>query len=138
MEVLRQVRENGDDRPIVILTAEIDEHRLAEALNLSADGIVLKNSDPAYLLECLSCVRDGGTWIDPGLRERIASAKGEPPAKLSPRERELVKLVAQGLRNREIGEKLGITEGTVKVYLHAIFEKMGVANRTELALRAID
>ena len=55
---------------------------------------------------------------------------------MTPRERELVDLVRQGLRNREIAARLGVTEGTVKVYLHAIFDKLGVATRTELAIRA--
>jgi two-component system nitrate/nitrite response regulator NarP len=55
---------------------------------------------------------------------------------LSPRERELINLVRQGLRNREIAEKLGVTEGTIKVYLHNVFEKLGVGSRTELAIRA--
>jgi two-component system nitrate/nitrite response regulator NarP len=55
---------------------------------------------------------------------------------LAPRERELISLVRQGLRNREIAEKLGVTEGTIKVYLHTVFEKLGVSSRTELAIRA--
>ena len=55
---------------------------------------------------------------------------------LAPRERELIGLVRKGLRNREIASELGVTEGTVKVYLHSIFDKTGVANRTELAMRA--
>ena len=68
-------------------------------------------------------------------RERCAAS--HPPS-LTPRERELVDLVRQGLRNRDIAAKLGVTEGTVKVYLHAIFDKIGVDNRTELAMRAAD
>ena len=74
-------------------------------------------------------------WLDPDVEERFKELAnlGSP---LSQRERKLVMLVARGLRNRDIAAELGITEGTVKVYLHAIFEKLGVANRTELALRA--
>jgi two-component system nitrate/nitrite response regulator NarP len=55
---------------------------------------------------------------------------------LAPRERQLIAFVRKGLRNREIGEQLGVTEGTVKAYLHAIYEKLGITNRTELAIRA--
>ncbi len=55
---------------------------------------------------------------------------------MSPRERQLVGFVRQGLRNRAIAEQLGVTEGTVKTYLHAVFEKLGVSSRTELAIRA--
>ena len=138
MEVLRETRSKGDDRSIVILTAEIDDQRLSTALALGVDGIVLKNSDPAFLIECLSCVRDGGRWIDPALEQRAESAGAGPSGKLSPREAEVMALVAKGLRNREIALELGITEGTVKVFLHSIFEKLGVSNRTELALRSRD
>jgi two-component system nitrate/nitrite response regulator NarP len=92
------------------------------------------------LLECLDRVRAGGTWIDPELRARIGELeeafgdRGRPA--LSPRERELIRFVRRGLRNREIASELGVTEGTVKVYLHAVFEKLGVSSRTELAIRA--
>jgi len=102
-------------------------------------GMVLKNSDPAYLLECLETVRAGRTWMDPELQGRVdrlaESFTGERVA-LAPRERQLIRYVRRGLRNREIAQELGVTEGTVKVYLHAVFEKLGVKNRTELAIRA--
>lgn len=137
LDVLRTMRSNGDERPVIILTATIDDLQLADALSMAVDGIVMKNSDPAHLLDCLEAVRRGRQWLDPELAERAADfAQGRMPAALSPRERELVGLVKQGLRNREIASRLGITEGTVKVYLHAIFEKLGVSSRTELAIRA--
>jgi two-component system nitrate/nitrite response regulator NarL len=139
MEVLRETRSKGDHRSIVILTAEIDDQRLSTALALGVDGIVLKNSDPAHLIACLSRVRDGGRWIDPALEQRAeAAAESGSSGKLSPREAEVAALVAKGLRNREIAVELGITEGTVKVFLHSIFDKLGVSNRTELALRSKD
>ena len=140
MNVLRSLaREKGGPRT-VILTAAIDDSSLMEARTLGVRGMVLKNSDPAYLLECLDSVRSGGTWIDPELAARareLAAAAGDKrrPA-LAPRERQLIRFVRQGLRNRQIAEELGVTEGTVKVYLHAVFEKLGVSSRTELAVRA--
>ena len=77
--------------------------------------------------------------MDPDLEERAGSlSKSNPFDTLLPRERKLVTLVARGLRNREIADDLGVTEGTVKVYLHAIFEKLGVSSRTELAIRAAE
>ena len=101
---------------------------------------MLKNSDPAYLLDCLDIVSHGRTWIDPELSARskqLAKApSGGSHVSLAPRERQLISFVRTGLRNREIAEQLGVTEGTVKVYLHAIFEKLGVSTRTELAIRA--
>jgi two-component system, NarL family, nitrate/nitrite response regulator NarL len=140
MDVLRRLRSNGSAPKIVILTAGIDDSSLMEARALGVQGMVLKNSDPAYLLECLDQVRTGRTWIDPELSARsqeLAQVYGAPGrASLAPRERQLIRFVRRGLRNREIAKELGVTEGTVKVYLHSIFEKLGVKNRTELAIRA--
>jgi two-component system nitrate/nitrite response regulator NarP len=139
MEVLRRMRADGDLRPVVILTAAIDDSRLRQAKSLGVDGIVMKTNDPAFLLDCLQAVLDGGRWFDPELEVRAAElGKRAAPSALSLRERKLVALVALGRRNREIAAELGITEGTVKVYLHAIFEKLGVASRTELAIRAAE
>jgi two-component system nitrate/nitrite response regulator NarL len=140
MDVLRRMRSNGSKVRVVLLTAAIDDASLTEARSLKVQGMVLKNSDPAYLLECLERVRRGGRWHDPelvGRTERLSEAFGdrERPS-LSPRERELIVLVRKGMRNREIAEKLGVTEGTIKVYLHTIFDKLEVSSRTELAIRA--
>ena len=139
MDVLRNLRSNGGPH-IVLLTAAIDDGSLIEAGTLGVKGMVLKNSDPGYLLECLDRVRAGGTWIDPELSARtqeLTETYGERrrPA-LAPRERQLIRFVRQGLRNREIAKELGVTEGTVKVYLHGVFDKLGVNSRTELAIRA--
>jgi two-component system, NarL family, nitrate/nitrite response regulator NarL len=140
MDVLRRLRSSGARTRIVLLTAAIDDGSLIEAKSLKVQGMVLKNSDPAYLLECLERVSRGGRWIDPELSDRtkeLTEILGEREApSLSPRERELINLVRKGLRNREIAEQLGVTEGTIKVYLHSVFEKLGVSSRTELAIRA--
>jgi two-component system nitrate/nitrite response regulator NarP len=139
MDVLRTLRGSPKGPRVVVLTAAIEDSLLMEARALKVDGIVLKNSDPAYLIDCLESVRRGQSWIDPELRERIG-AIGERgsarPVSLAPRERELIQCIRTGLRNRDIASRLGVTEGTVKVYLHRIFEKLGVKNRTELAIRA--
>ena len=144
MEVLRRIR-SAKAPPktplkIILLTAAIDDSALLEAQALKVQGMVLKNSDPAYLLDCLDRVRQGRSWIDPELAGR-AKALAETlayggHAPLAPRERQLIGFVRMGLRNREIAEQLGVTEGTITVYLHAIFQKLGVSSRTELAIRA--
>ena len=145
MEVLRRIRSDESPRrkaalKVVLLTAAIDDSALLEAKSLKVSGIVLKNSDPAYLLDCLDRVRHGRSWVDPELAERARrlgqSVSGTPHPALAPRERQLIHCVRMGLRNRAIAEQLGVTEGTVKVYLHAVFEKLGVRTRTELAIRA--
>ena len=91
MEVLRSLSRDGKRPKIILLTAGIDDSSLLEAKALKVDGIVLKNSDPAYLLECLESVERGGSWIDPEIGERIADLANRfdsrrPP--LAPRERE--------------------------------------------------
>ncbi len=141
MEVLRRIRAQKSPLRVVLLTAAIDDSSLLEAKALKVQGIVLKNSDPAYLLECLDSISHGRTWIDPELAERAKALSRRRDAHrgqslLAPRERQLVGFVRQGMRNREIAEQLGVTEGTIKAYLHAIFEKLGVSTRTELAIRA--
>lgn len=138
VDVLKALRRKGDERRVVLLTAALADGSLLDALDHGVDGIVLKNADPAYLMECLETVRDGGSWIDPELKQRVEQLESSSDARatLAPREKELIAQVRQGLRNREIAERLGVTEGTVKVYLHSIYEKLGIANRTELAIRA--
>lgn len=140
MDVLRHISAKKADVRVILLTAAIDDSSLLEAKSLKVHGIVLKNSDPAYLLDCLDRVRHGRTWFDPELTERAKQlAKPEGTGSrmsLAPRERQLIGFVRTGLRNREIAERLGVTEGTVKAYLHSVFEKLGVSSRTELAIRA--
>jgi two-component system nitrate/nitrite response regulator NarL len=138
LDVLHRLS-SGRKRPVVILvTAGMDDAQLLTAAELQPEGIVLKTSDPGLLLKCMDAVVAGGRWVDPEIAERTRQAQeraaSAPP--LTRRERELIDLVRQGLRNRDIAAELGVTEGTVKVYLHAIFDKLKVENRTELALRA--
>lgn len=140
MEVLRSIRAQKTKVRVIVLTAAIDDSSLLEAMSLKVQGIVLKNSDPAYLFDCLDRVRHGRSWIDPELTARTKQL-AEPSSSrsriaLAPRERQLIGFVRTGLRNREIAEQLGVTEGTVKAYLHAVFEKLAVSSRTELAIRA--
>jgi len=140
IDILRRIRRDDPGRRVILLTAGMDDAQLMAADKLEPDGIVLKTSDPALLLQSLDAVRDGHNWVDPEVALRIGAVKeraGTGPA-LTPRERDLVDLVRRGMRNREIAEELGVTEGTVKVYLHALFDKVGVDNRTELAMRAAD
>lgn len=140
LDVLRQLRALRRAPVVILLTAGMDDTQILTADKLGPEGMVLKTSDPALLLECMERVRKGERWVDPEIEERTRLAKeraSRAPA-LTPRERELVDLVRQGLRNRDIASQLGVTEGTVKVYLHAIFDKLGVDNRTELAMRAAE
>jgi two-component system nitrate/nitrite response regulator NarP len=139
IDILRTLRAKRDQRPVVLLTASLDDYGLLQALDLGVNGIVLKEGAQDLLFECLDAVVRGRRWIQPALLDReqmlrAGPAKADPMAVLAPRERAISGLVAQGLRNREVADELGMTEGTVKVYLHRIYDKLGVTNRTELAL----
>jgi DNA-binding NarL/FixJ family response regulator len=127
----------------VLLTAAISDEQVVEAMKLGAAGLVLKESAPEALLECVRKVHAGEQWIDRDTATRALgtvldreAAEKEVSRTLTPREIEIVKMVAQGLRNRAIAERLSISEGTVKVHLHNIYEKFGVDGRLELLLAA--
>jgi two-component system, NarL family, nitrate/nitrite response regulator NarL len=140
IDVLRRLSRARSRPKVILLTAGMDDSQLLAAAELEPEGMVLKTSDPSLLIECMDAVVDGKAWVDREIAERTRLAReraaSTPP--LTRRERELIELVRQGLRNRDIASELGVTEGTVKVYLHAIFDKLRVENRTELALRAAD
>ena len=140
LDVLRKLGSSRSRPAVILLTAGMDEAQLLTAAELGPQGMVLKTSDPSLLMECMDAIVAGQRWVDPEIAERTRRAReraaSDPP--LTRRERELVELVRQGLRNRDIAAELGVTEGTVKVYLHAIFDKFKVDNRTELAMRAAD
>jgi DNA-binding NarL/FixJ family response regulator len=143
LDVLRRIAEEKLPCRVVLLTASIGDDDAVEAVRLGAQGVVLKESSPETLLECVRRVHQGQQWID---RETMSRALGrvmrrETAARetgkiLTPREVEIVCMIAQGLRNKTIADKLGISEGTVKIHLHHIFEKVSVNGRLELALWA--
>ena len=131
-------------RPIVLTAAE-DDRDVVRAMRLGARGVVLKQSATDLLLKSIRKVHAGEIWLDKRMTAEVMkaftkSAEGGPRREkplLSEREMEIVQLVAQGYRNKEIGEKLYISEQTVKNHLHNIFDKLGVSDRLELALYAI-
>jgi two-component system nitrate/nitrite response regulator NarP len=142
VEALKLMRQAGDQRPVVLLTAHIDDQRLAEAVAAGVNGIVSKDGAETVLADSLTRVLAGEQVIAPDLLDRAKQqaarrSKPSPFAVLTPRERTIVALVMRGARNRDIAAQLGITEGTVKVYLHALYQKLSVENRTELAVLAL-
>jgi two-component system nitrate/nitrite response regulator NarL len=118
---------------------------VVRAMRLGARGVVLKQSATDLLVKSIHRVHAGEIWLDNRMTAEVMKAfsksseagpRREKPL-LSDREKEIVQLVAQGFRNKEIGEKLFISEQTVKNHLHNIFDKLGVSDRLELALYAI-
>lgn len=142
LDVLRGLRDREDDRPLILLTGSIDTPSLREALSLGINGVVMKTSAAAQLLMCIDQVLAGQRWLDPSLMDQAMAAQAPADenvlSQLSNRDQSIVRLVVSGLRNRDIGERLGMTEGNVKVTLHRIYERLGVANRVELAMLARD
>jgi len=137
--VLECLRADGDERPVVLLTAQIDDSRLLDAIEAGVNAIITKEGAEESLVTTLAMVVEGQTVIAPELRARARDEAARrkipsPFATLTRRERTIVNYVAQGLRNRDIANELGITEGTVKVYLHSLYQKLGIENRTELAV----
>jgi len=136
LEVLRELQRQGLETRVVILTAAIGEEELIEAMRLGVRGVVLKEMAPRLLVQCLRKVYAGEQWIErqsvrAALEKVMRREAGgrEAASQLTPREIELVRMVADGLRNREIAERLGITEGTVKAHLHNIYKKLQLETR---------
>lgn len=142
VRTVETLRARGDRRPVVLLTAEISDRQLIAALDAGVEGIVLKDGAEEDLIAALETVAAGGRAISPEFLRRAEEVSQRPlqPGRLdrlNPRERRIAALVARGMRNRDIGAELNIGEGTVKVYLHAMYQKLGIENRTELALMAV-
>ena len=128
---------------IVLLTAHVDEQNLLDAVRLNVAGVVLKEMAPRLLVECVRKVHAGEKWLEKHsvsrAMDRMVKRENELQRLsrlLTPRELEIVRLAAEGLRNREIADRLTITEGTVKIHLHNIYEKLGVTGRHQLILYA--
>lgn len=144
IEVLRTLRSKGDKRPVVLLTADLHDDALAEALDLEVNGIILKDGAETLLIACLDQVSSGLRWIDSDVVQRVLKLAKKDPAERTPlsmlnvRERAIAQLVGQGLRNREIAAELGLTEGTVRVTLHRAYEKLGIEHRVDLAMLVRD
>lgn len=144
LDVLRTLRHRGDNRSVILLTGGINDQATKEAMQLGVDGIVIKSTAPRDLLTCLETVVQGRRWLDQEVMQRAMQlamspdAPRDPLEALSARERAVASLAQRGLRNKEIADELGLTEGTVKVHLHKVFEKLGLRGRTELILLAQD
>src|SRR5271166_2214796 len=140
---------------VIVLTASDDKNEFVQAMKLGTSGIVLKQTATELLIKSIRKVHAGEIWLDshttaavirqfvandeaPAAQQMPAAATRERErSPLSQREREIVALVAQGFKNKEMAEKMFISEQTVKNHLHNIFDKLGVSDRLELALYAI-
>jgi two-component system, NarL family, nitrate/nitrite response regulator NarL len=145
LDVLEQLRREGLPTQAILLAGSVNQDELMEALQLGARGVVLKEMAPELLIRCIRTVHAGGRWLEDdflgraitGILDRDGIA-GSGRLTLSPREMEIVRLAATGHHNRDIAEGLHITEGTVKVHMHNIYEKLGIDGRVELTIYARD
>ena len=147
IDMLRQLRSNGFTNPIVMLTTSTDERDLVESLRNGAQGYLLKDMEPDELVLALRDIMRGKTVVAPDLAPVLAKVvQGdslEPPAAspfadLTPRESEILCLLAEGQSNKVIARNLGISDGTVKLHVKAILRKLGVHSRVEAAVIAVE
>jgi DNA-binding NarL/FixJ family response regulator len=142
--VLKNVHTEKLKTRVVLLTATLDDDEVLEAMQFGVSGLVLKEAAAVNLVDTVRKVQRGERALEPMLVTRALErlSQREEAKKivevLSRRETEIVKMVASGLRNKEIAMKLTIGEGTVKTHLHTIYEKLGVHGRVELAMYAIE
>jgi len=140
LAVVRALRDEGLPTRIVLLTAQIDDDQVLEALELGVGGVLLKEMAPRLLVECVQKVARGESWLEKQsagrLLEKLVRREAgtrEIQQLLTAREFEIMRLVVQGLRNKEIGEQLHISEGTVKLHLHNLYGKLNVSGRAQLS-----
>ncbi|MGD1078034.1 MAG: response regulator transcription factor [Candidatus Sulfotelmatobacter sp.] len=129
VDAVQAIRENVPTARLVIFTSYQAEEAIYRALQAGASGYVLKNTPPEDLIECIRTVSNGGTWISPAMATKLA--KRVAARDLTPREMEVLRLVAGGKSNKEVGVALDISEATVKVHMTHILEKLKVTGRTE-------
>lgn len=148
---LQTLQHTGSKARVIILTASEDKNEFVQAMKLGCSGIVLKQTSADLIVKSIRKVYSGEIWLDSHttaavMRQFASPLDGGPGGSstrvrerspLSNREREIVALVAQGYKNKEMAEKMFISEQTVKNHLHNIFDKLGVSDRLELALYAI-
>ena len=152
LAALQALQQTNKRTRVIVLTASEDKNEFVQAMKLGCSGIVLKQTAPELIVKSIRKVNSGEIWLDShttaavmrqfstnldGSSNQSGNGKGRERSPLSTREREIVALVAQGYKNKEMAEKMFISEQTVKNHLHNIFDKLGVSDRLELALYAI-
>lgn len=128
----------GGDARILVLTSFSDRDRVREVLAAGAIGYLLKDAEPHEVLAAVHAAARGHVPLDPRVAGALLPGAATAGVTLSPRESEVLRLVAQGLANKQIARALGITERTVKAHLGRVFRELGVLDRTSAALWARD
>ena len=142
VEAIRRIVSERPHIRVIALTSFLDDDKLFPAVRAGAAGYLLKDIEPAELVKAIRTVHSGEGLLHPAvaarLMEEVAAASGrEAPENLTPREREVVRLIARGLSNKRIALDLGISEKTVKTHVSSILGKLGLTDRTQVALHAV-
>ena len=144
LELLKKIRSEKDETRILILTIHNEVEYLSKAVEIGVNGYVLKDSESSVLKKAIMDVNNGEIYIQPSIAPLLVemnnnkNESGDDPSNiLSSREFEVLKLVSEGLFNKEIAYKLSISEKTVKNHVSNIFKKIGVSDRTQAAVYAI-
>jgi DNA-binding NarL/FixJ family response regulator len=142
VQATRRVLEQNPEAHVLVLTSFSDHRRIMDALDAGAEGYLLKHSEPEVILSGIRAVVSGGSPLDPKAARTLLTQQRrspEPAAAASPltaREEEVLTMVGDGLPNKSIARRLGISERTVKAHLTNIFQRLGVTDRTQAALWA--
>ncbi len=134
LQCLHELKVLAPQSGLILWVDWISPEFIREVLNTGVRGILRKTASPRLYEQCLENVGTGQLWLENEMNQKLLSDKA---IRLSPRERQLVGLLIEGLRNKEIATRMNITEGTVKAYLSRLFEKTGASDRFELAMFAL-
>jgi len=127
------------DVHVLVLTSFSDQKKIVDAIHAGAEGYLLKNAEPDQILAGIRAVARGGLPLDPMVARALLTARRLPAAvQLTDRERDVLLLVRDGMPNKLIARRLGITERTVKAHLGSVFQRLGVTDRTQAALWAAE
>jgi DNA-binding NarL/FixJ family response regulator len=136
----RSINEAGLGAEVLVLTSYSDGERIVAALDAGAVGYLLKDAEPDEVLAGIRAVSRGESPLHPRAARALLGARRQAPSAddvtLTPREQEVLRLVRQGLANKQIARRLGISERTVKAHLTSVFQRLGVEDRTQAALWA--
>jgi DNA-binding NarL/FixJ family response regulator len=147
IQVLEELGRRGQVLPTILLTTFDDDSAALAGIRAGARGFLLKDVTPEELVEAVRTVAAGGTLLRPSVTERAqrtleqrpsAFPASELPDRLTPRELDVLRLMAGGYSNREIADALGMAEGTVKNHASSVLSKLGVRDRTRAVLRALE
>ncbi len=137
LDWLAELKSGGSPTTVVVWGVSVTEAEALRFLQAGAHGILRKTAPVALVLACLRTVAGGRSWMEDCVFRESPHANRYPRSELTPREHQVLELVEQGLRNREVALELGIRPGTVKIHLKHIFEKTGVRGRYGLALSGL-